>query len=107
MSDYDRIWLEPACCADPETGRTWADEPRPADPCEHDAPWTEYVRADIPAAEIAALSAALRTFESYGCPLFGDMSSCIVAPNLHLGSVPTGCRQGVARGRLGERSVVR
>ena len=30
-SDPDEIWLQPACCADPEYGRLWA----PDDPFEH------------------------------------------------------------------------
>ena len=47
MSDPDRIWLEPACCADPYNGRNWADEPEPGDPCDEGVPWTEYIRADV------------------------------------------------------------
>lgn len=48
MSDYERIWLQPECCADWDTGRLWCQDPDPVD-CDDGVPWTEYVRADIAA----------------------------------------------------------
>lgn len=52
MSERDdapeRIYLQPACCATPDVGRMWCEDPDPVD-CEDGVPWTEYVRADRPA----------------------------------------------------------
>lgn len=48
--DPERIYLEPRCCADPETGRTWAANSAWG-PCECGQQPTEYVRADIVAAQ--------------------------------------------------------
>lgn len=49
MTDPKEIYLEPACCADPCTGRTWAaDQPWERSPeCADHQPATRYVRADI------------------------------------------------------------
>jgi hypothetical protein len=50
MSDHERIWLEPECCACPDTGRLWCqDKVWPSGECKVEP--TEYVLA-------AALSAA-------------------------------------------------
>ena len=46
MSDHEKIYLQPECCACPDTGRLWCDHDAPDD-CEDGASWTEYVRADI------------------------------------------------------------
>lgn len=46
MSDHETIYLQPECCADPDTGRLWCDHDAPED-CEDGAQWIEYVRADI------------------------------------------------------------
>lgn len=46
MSDHERIWLQPECCACPTDGRLWCQDPDPVD-CEDGVPWTEYIRADI------------------------------------------------------------
>jgi len=46
MNDHERIFLQPDCCADPDTGRLWCEDPSPED-CDQGAPWTEYVRRDI------------------------------------------------------------
>ncbi len=56
MSDHERIWLQPDCCSDPDVGREWADAADP-EPCEDGASWTEYVRADLFAAQVASLLA--------------------------------------------------
>jgi uncharacterized protein YjiS (DUF1127 family) len=44
MSDPTRIYLQPECCADPDTGRMWASQPDHE--CEHGVAWTEYVLAE-------------------------------------------------------------
>jgi hypothetical protein len=44
--DPDRIYLQPPCCADPDTGRLWCEDDEPVE-CEDGVPWTEYVRADL------------------------------------------------------------
>jgi len=53
MSDYKAIYLQPECCADPDTGRLWCQDPDPED-CQEDCPekkeWTKYIRADLAAA---------------------------------------------------------
>lgn len=49
MSDHERIWLQPPCCADAYNGRVWCQDPDPED-CPDGVPWTEYVRADLLAA---------------------------------------------------------
>ena len=46
MNDHERIFLQPDCCADPDTGRLWCEDPSPED-CDQGTPWTEYVRRDI------------------------------------------------------------
>jgi len=59
-TDPDRIWLEPNCCADPVTGRQWAqDNPWPNGDCELtcEATGVEYLRADL-VAEIEAAAFA-------------------------------------------------
>lgn len=60
MSDPDIIWLEPECCANPNWGRTWAEENEwPVSPDKgHDAA-TKYVRAD----HIEALEARIWVLE--------------------------------------------
>ena len=45
MTDLKRIYLQPECCADPDTGRMWCENPDP-ESCEDGNHWTEYVRAD-------------------------------------------------------------
>ena len=44
MSDPERIYLQPECCADPEYGRLWCEDDEPED-CTDGVPWTEYVLA--------------------------------------------------------------
>lgn len=46
MSDPKEIYLQPECCADPETGRLWCEDPDPED-CEDGKHWARYVRADL------------------------------------------------------------
>jgi hypothetical protein len=56
--DPDRIWLEPACCADPSEGRCWAPHNVwPNGDCDIQAPGVEYIRADLVAAREAAVRA--------------------------------------------------
>jgi hypothetical protein len=52
MSDSpEKIYLQPPCCVDPEFGQVWCDHV-PTD-CPDDAPWTEYIRADLVQAQLA------------------------------------------------------
>jgi hypothetical protein len=51
-SDPKEIWLEPACCADPHTGRLWAED-NPFPECDDGVKPTRYIRGDL-----AALSAS-------------------------------------------------
>ena len=44
-TDHEFIWLQPECCADPDSGRLWCQDPDPED-CEDGNVWTKYVRAD-------------------------------------------------------------
>jgi len=46
MSDYERIYLQPECCADEENGRLWCEDKDPVE-CDDGVEWTEYVRADL------------------------------------------------------------
>ena len=54
MSDPKEIYIQPDCCADPETGRMWCEDPDPID-CDDGVPWTRYVRADVVEQMIKAL----------------------------------------------------
>jgi len=47
MSNPETIYLQPACEADPDTGRMWCEDDSPVD-CECVPPckWTKYIRAD-------------------------------------------------------------
>jgi hypothetical protein len=72
MNDHERIFLQPDCCADPDTGRLWCEDPSPED-CDQGAPWTEYVRRDIfeellsaAADYIEILELKLRSVSPYG-----------------------------------------
>ena len=42
----ERIYLQPECCATPDAGRLWCEDPDPVD-CEDGRLWTKYVRADL------------------------------------------------------------
>lgn len=63
MSDPERIWLEPECCAEPGVGRTWCHVNEwtccPAGECDAPKP-IEYVRADLVAAREAAAAEEMR-----------------------------------------------
>lgn len=49
--DPERIWLEPACCADPREGRLWCEDNQwPSSDCDAQAEATEYLRVDRAAA---------------------------------------------------------
>lgn len=45
--DPARIWLQPECCADPDTGRLWCEHNEPVE-CPDGQPWTEYRRTINP-----------------------------------------------------------
>lgn len=45
MSDPGIIYLQPECCASPDTRRMWCEDPDPVD-CEDGKHWTKYVRGD-------------------------------------------------------------
>lgn len=45
--DPARIWLQPECCADPDTGRLWCEHNKPIE-CPDGQPWTEYHRVINP-----------------------------------------------------------
>lgn len=55
MSDHERIYLEPEDGSDPDAGRMWCQHPAPG--AGDDRTWTEYVRADLVAAQVAAAEA--------------------------------------------------
>lgn len=63
MTDAERIWLEPECCAEPGVGRAWCSVNEwtccPAGECDAPKP-TEYVRADLVASREAAAAEAMR-----------------------------------------------
>jgi hypothetical protein len=42
MSEHKYIWLQPECCADPDEGRHWCQDPDPVD-CDDGEPWTKYI----------------------------------------------------------------
>lgn len=44
MSDYERIYLQPECCADPDVGRLWCQDNEPQS-CPDGEKWTPYVLA--------------------------------------------------------------
>jgi len=46
MSDYERIYLQPECCASEYEGRLWCEDKDPVE-CDDGVEWTEYVRADL------------------------------------------------------------
>jgi hypothetical protein len=46
MTDPDVIYLEPKCCADPDTGRCWCEDDIFYN-CEDGHKATKYVRADL------------------------------------------------------------
>jgi len=41
MSEYTVIYLQPECCAEPETGRLWCHHV--PEECSDGMPWTKYV----------------------------------------------------------------
>jgi len=50
-----RIYLQPECCADPEMGRLWCEDPNPVD-CSDGVDWAEYTLTDrSPAGSIYTL----------------------------------------------------
>ena len=67
MSDHERIWLQPECCAGSASDRFWCEHDAPED-CPDGAKWTEYVRSDIHESGHAELVEALRavTFDERG-----------------------------------------
>jgi hypothetical protein len=42
VKEYKYIWLQPECCADPDEGRHWCQDPDPVD-CDDGEPWTKYI----------------------------------------------------------------
>lgn len=56
MTGHERIYLEPEDGSDPDTGRMWCQHPAPG--AGDDRTWTEYVRADLVATQVAAAQAA-------------------------------------------------
>lgn len=69
---HPRIWLQPADTADEDTGPMW---------CQ-DKVWegaTEYVRADIPAAEIKRLECAVREAQFH--PLGDNHHNALLCPH--------------------------
>lgn len=42
MSDHKYIYLQPECCADPDEGRHWCQDPDPVD-CDDGKHWTKYI----------------------------------------------------------------
>lgn len=75
MTDAERIWLEPECCAEPGVGRTWCSVNEwaccPAGECDAPKP-TEYVRADLVAAREAAAAAEVERLRKAGEAAFRE-----------------------------------
>lgn len=46
MTDHERIYLQPECCADQSVGRIWCEHDAPEN-CDDGKPWVEYVRKGI------------------------------------------------------------
>ena len=46
MTEPREIYLQPACCADPNVGRLWCEHDEPVE-CEEGVPWSRYVRGDV------------------------------------------------------------
>jgi hypothetical protein len=67
--DPERIYLQPECCAAPETGRLWCNHDAPVD-CEEGVAWTDYVRADV-----ASLDAAVAQFLPWADATFPEATS--------------------------------
>jgi hypothetical protein len=44
VKEYKYIWLQPECCADPDEGRHWCQDPEPVE-CDDGKPWTKYILA--------------------------------------------------------------
>lgn len=59
MSDYERIYLQPECCADPDVGRLWCQDDGP-ESCPDGEKWTPYVLAS----ECARLQSELEKSEA-------------------------------------------
>ena len=65
MSDPDRIFLEAECCVDPNYGRNWnSRDIGPNEDCDNEAPWVEYVRADLMRNEVVNLKEQVAALES-------------------------------------------
>jgi len=64
-SDPKEIWLEPACCADPHSGRLWAED-NPFPECDDGVQPTRYIRADLaaPTPPLALVIALVRAKEA-------------------------------------------
>lgn len=46
-TDPKRIWLQPACCADPTGNRLWCQDNVWPDTWDCEKPGIEYIRADL------------------------------------------------------------
>ena len=58
MSEYNDIYLEPECCADPDTGRMWCQDP--INDCDEGVEWTHYVLGDSVTGQLAELQAVAK-----------------------------------------------
>ena len=60
----NRIYLQPACCADPDVGRiVWVDSDTPYETCEQCecGGWTEYTLSSVAQGRIKELEDAIQT----------------------------------------------
>lgn len=58
MSEHKYIWLQPDCCADPDEGRHWCQDPDPVE-CEDGKAWIKYILASEAEAQLTEANAEL------------------------------------------------
>jgi Rps23 Pro-64 3,4-dihydroxylase Tpa1-like proline 4-hydroxylase len=62
MSEYNDIYLEPECCADPETGQMWCQDP--INECDEGVEWTHYILGDSVTEQLAEQAAELKWYKT-------------------------------------------
>lgn len=73
MSEHKYIWLQPECCADPDEGRHWCQDPDPVE-CDDGKPWVKYILAsehealERQLAEVREEAEGIRRVSSEGQP---------------------------------------
>ena len=77
--DHKRIYLEPEDGSDPDTGRMWCQHPAPG--ADDNRTWTEYVRADLVAAQVAAAWCDGRDAAAKWCDIAPHNVSSLTPPD--------------------------